>query len=93
VVGTYDGSSVRLYVDGQQVGSGTPDTAPIAYALADSNALTIGDYPSCPTQRLDFSGGIDEVKLFDRALAPWEINGGYQLSRWVPPSLPFDLIY
>ena len=31
VVGTYNGSSVKLYVDGREVGSGTPDTAPIAY--------------------------------------------------------------
>jgi hypothetical protein len=94
VVGTYDGSSVRLYVDGQQVGSGTPDTAPIGYALPDSNDLMIGDYPSsCPGANLDFSGAIDQVKLFDRPLAPWEINIGYQASRWVPPSLPFDLIF
>jgi hypothetical protein len=93
VVGTYDGSSVRLYVDGQQVGSGTPDAAAIGYGLPGSNDLTIGDYPSCPSLSLDFSGGIDEVKLFDRALAAWEIGLGNALSRWLPPSAPFDLIY
>jgi Concanavalin A-like lectin/glucanases superfamily len=93
VIGTYDGSSIRLYVDGQQVGSGTADSAPIGYGLPGSNELTIGDYPSCPSQNLDFSGSIDEVKLFNRALAPTEIAVGYQLSRAVLPSLPFDLIF
>jgi hypothetical protein len=93
VVGTYDGSYVRLYVDGHQVGSGTPDTAPIGYGLPNSNDLTIGDYPSCPSQNLDFSGSIDEVKLFNRALAPTEIAIGDQLSRGVLPIFPFDLIF
>jgi hypothetical protein len=93
VVGTYDGSSVRLYVDGQQVGAGTPDTVPIGYGLPGSNDLTIGDYTGCPSFNADFSGGIDEVKLFDRALAPWEIGLGYNFSRGLPPSFPFDFIF
>jgi hypothetical protein len=91
VVGTYDGSSVRLYVDGRQVGAGTPDTAPIAYGLPTSNDLAIGAYPWCPSS--DFSGAIDEVRLFNRALGPQEIAAGYQLSRWLPTSFPFDLIF
>ena len=90
VVGTYDGSSVRLYVDGQQVGSGTPDTAPIAYGLPTSNNLAIGDYPWCPQS--DFSGSIDEVKVFNRALDPGEIALGCRLSRLLPTSFPFDLV-
>ncbi len=90
VVGTYDGSSVRLYVDGRQVGSGTPDTAPIAYGLPTSNDLAIGDYPWCPAS--DFNGTIDEVKVFNRALGPQEIGLGYGLSRLLPTSFPFDLI-
>jgi len=88
VVGTYDGSTVRLYVDGQQVGSGAPDTAPIAYGLPTSNDLMIGDYRGCS---LDFSGSIDEVKIFDRALEPLEIALGYEFSRSLPASFPFDL--
>ncbi|HSZ69880.1 MAG TPA: LamG domain-containing protein [Solirubrobacteraceae bacterium] len=91
VVGTYDGSTLRLYVDGQQVGSGTPDTAPIAYGLPTSNNLAIGDYPWCPESA--FNGSIDEVKVFNRALDPREIALGYQLSRWLPSAFPSDLIF
>jgi hypothetical protein len=90
VVGTYDGSSVRLYVDGRQVGSGTPDTAPIAYGLPTSNSLIIGNYPSC--SQADFSGSIDEVKVFNRALGAGEVALGAGLSRLLPTSFPFDLI-
>ncbi len=90
VVGTYDGSSVRLYVDGHQVGSGTADTAPIGYGLPSSNDLMIGDYPGC--SGLDFSGNIDEVKVFNRALSSQEIGLGYQFSRLLPSGIPFDLV-
>jgi hypothetical protein len=90
VVGTYNGSVVRLYLDGRQVGSGTPDTAPIAYGLPTSNDLQIGDYPGCTG--LDFSGSIDEVKVFNRALDPLEIAAGYQISRLLPTSFPYDLV-
>lgn len=90
VVGTYDGSTVRLYLDGRQVGSGTPDPTPIAYALPTSNDLSIGAYPWCPSS--DFAGDIDEVKLFDRALGAQEIAIGYGLSRLLPSGFPFDLM-
>lgn len=90
VVGTYDGSTVRLYLDGRQIGAGTPDGAPIAYTLPTSNELSIGAYPWCPSS--DFAGEIDEVKVFDRALGPQEIGLGYGISRLLPPSFPFDLI-
>jgi hypothetical protein len=90
VVGTYDGAAVRLYVDGRQVGSGTPDTAAITYGLPTSNDLEIGDYPGCSS--LDFNGSIDEVKVFDRALGSGEIALGYGLSRLLPTSFPLDLV-
>ena len=36
VAGTYDGAAVRFYVDGAQVGTGTPASGPIVYGLAAS---------------------------------------------------------
>ena len=86
VVGTYDGSTVRLYVDGRQVGSGTPDTTPIAYGLPTSNEFAIGNYPWCPES--GFSGSIDEVKLFNRALGPQEIGLAYTLLAAAAEQLP-----
>ena len=90
VIGTYDGSSVRLYVDGRQVGSGTPDSAPIAYGLPTSGDLQIGAYPWCSSS--DFSGSIDEVKVFNRALGSLEIGLAAGVSRLLPASFPGDLI-
>lgn len=90
VIGTYDGLTVRLYVDGAEVGSGTPDTSGISYGLPTSNDLMIGDYAGC--SGLGFAGSIDQVQIFDRALDPREIGFGVKLSSGLPRFFPFDLI-
>ncbi|MGA9857127.1 MAG: LamG domain-containing protein [Solirubrobacteraceae bacterium] len=90
VVGTYDGSTVRLYVDGQQVGSGSADTAPIAYGLPTSNDLTFANYAGC--SGLNYSGRIDQVRVFDRALGAGEVRLGYMASHYLPTGFPFDLM-
>jgi Ca2+-binding RTX toxin-like protein len=81
IAGTYDGSTVRLYVDGVQVGSGTAASGPINYsASADSltSDLFIGNYPfttEFPGGNLPFKGLLDEIGIYSRALAPSEIQG------------------
>jgi hypothetical protein len=63
VVGTFDGSTVRLYVDGRQVGTGTPSTTTIQYGLPSSNQFAIGDYLGpCPTP-LGFVGDMAGVAV------------------------------
>jgi Concanavalin A-like lectin/glucanases superfamily len=63
VVGTFDGSTVRLYVDGVQVGTGTPSTITIQYGLPDGNQFSIGDYLGpCPTS-LGFVGDMAAVAV------------------------------
>jgi hypothetical protein len=63
VVGTFDGSTVRLFVDGRQVGTGTPSTMTIQYGLPDGNQLAIGDYLGpCPTS-LGFVGDMAGVAV------------------------------
>jgi hypothetical protein len=63
VVGTFDGSTIRLYVDGRQVGTGTPSTITIQYGLPDSNQFAIGDYLGpCPTP-LGFVGDMAGVAV------------------------------
>lgn len=74
VVGTYDGSSVRLYVDGSQVGNGNLYNGPIVYDFPD-NDLFIGHYDKC--QALDFHGAVDSVQIYGRALTAPEIRGAY----------------
>jgi hypothetical protein len=70
VVGTYDGSKVRLYLDGAEVGAGTPTTISIYYTEGD---LSIGRYGTS----WYYSGLIDEVVIYDRALSPEEIKQRY----------------
>jgi hypothetical protein len=76
--GTYDGTAVRLFVDGTEVGTGTPATTPIAYGLTGTivtNDLFVGDYnPFCTScQPHAFVGAIDEVEIFERALPQTDI--------------------
>ncbi len=77
VVGTYDGHSVRLYVDGKQVGSGTAATGSISYNLPNGNDLWLGHYDGC--QGFDFQGSIDEPTVWSTALSAQQISGGYAL--------------
>jgi hypothetical protein len=78
VVGTYDGAAVHLFVDGNEVGSGTARSGPIPYPSADSNDLFIGGYPDAQNfsgcQAGSFLGVIDEVNLWNRALSPQEVS-------------------
>jgi hypothetical protein len=90
VIGTFDGSTVRLYVDGEQVGTGTPDATPIQYKMPSTNDLSIGNYLACAG--LGFTGTIDEVKVFDRALSAGEIYNGYGLSLLLGPLVGADQI-
>ena len=61
IIGSYDGDRVRLWIDGSQVGAGTPATGPIVYS--GSGGIYIGTYRgSCD---LGFSGAIDDVAVWD----------------------------
>jgi hypothetical protein len=74
LVGTYDGSYVRIFLDGSEVGSGTSTGgALLRYNLATSNDLLIGGYSlaGCP---LSFKGDIDEVRIWNQVLTPTVIS-------------------
>lgn len=74
--GTFDGSTVRLYLDGIEVGSGTPDSGNIDYSSTEP--LIFGDYVG---GGLPFSGGIDDVQIYNRALTAEEIIASYAAGR------------
>jgi hypothetical protein len=78
VAGTYDGSYVRLYVDGVEVGAGTPTNLIINYSLPTNSAFYIGRYVAPQWCTLGFNGSIDEVRVFNRALSASEILAIYQ---------------
>lgn len=73
IAGTYDGSVVRLYVDGVQVGTGTPKTGAISYSSTFENGdLFIGDFSS--SRPFNFTGDIDELGIYNRAISHAEIQ-------------------
>ncbi|HEX7254734.1 MAG TPA: LamG-like jellyroll fold domain-containing protein [Gaiellaceae bacterium] len=64
---TYDGTTVRLYVDGTEVGS----VIRAGGITTSSDPLFIGGNPVWPEW---FSGLIDEVRIYDRALTATELQ-------------------
>lgn len=86
-VGTYDGHDVRLFVDGVEVGGGTPTTLGVAYESPTVGAF-IGTYRgSCERP---FTGDIDEVTIDDGARAPQQIadDAARDADRPLPPQTP-----
>ncbi len=65
LAGSYDGARVRLYLDGVQVGSGTPAPTHIEYGVASREPF-IGTYRGeC---ELGFNGDLDDVAVWDTGL-------------------------
>ncbi len=81
LVGTYDRTAVRLYVDGVEVGAGTPHKAPIPYADFSNTDLYIGAYDGdtkiCEDYNGNYVGDIDEVRIWNKALTAAEVNERY----------------
>jgi hypothetical protein len=77
VAGVYDGTALRLYIDGK-LKAETPHTGGISSMLPDS-FLSIGSEDGrsicreCPRSRY-FSGLLDEIKIYNRALTEAEIQ-------------------
>ncbi len=68
ITGTYDGACMRLYVDDREIGreahAGSLDTD-------GSRPAYIGSYDG---NKEHFSGGIDDVRVYDRALSPRDMR-------------------
>jgi len=88
--GSYDGAAVRLWVDGRQVGAGTPFSGKIEYDLEHRN-LYLGAYRGACD--LTFSGDIDELRLWTADLsigALWPTISGALDDEPAAPGLPDD---
>jgi hypothetical protein len=90
---TYDGSQLRLYIDGFQVAENilfrereAPDNSSARTLRLGANALFDKDY---------FIGNIDEVRVWNRALATTEVTNGYTTGIFNTTGLvifvPFDV--
>jgi hypothetical protein len=73
VVGTYDGSAMRAYLDGVEVGS-TTVTGTVADAYGIELSFGLVEPPVLPET---LHGALDDVMVFDRALEPSEIQHIY----------------
>jgi hypothetical protein len=72
VVGTFDGRSVRFYIDGGQVAEGSPTDGAIVYGF-QSAAPFIGSYRGGCV--LGFTGDIDDVRVWNSALTAAAVAG------------------
>jgi len=80
VVSTYDGSSLKMFVDGSEVGTGTSTSGNIIYgpgAGAGAGKLLIGDFG---VSSLFFTGNLSNISIYSSALTQDQIltiyNGG-----------------
>lgn len=69
VAATYDGSNMRLYINGVLAA-----TSPVFAGgiFVNTNPLTIGAQPGCATE--NFGGSLDECRIWNRALCQSEIQ-------------------
>jgi hypothetical protein len=79
ITGTFDRNTVRLFVDGVEVGSGTSGSAAfsIAYSAPDQR-LAIGSYPA-PVCNFSCAGEIDQPGIWSGALTASEVAQRFQV--------------
>ena len=85
VVGTYDGQTMKLYVDGKLEGTATDQHGDIVYP--PKAFLTIGAYRD-DDEFFRMQGKIHDVAVYGRALDPKEIESGFSAKK-MQTSLPF----
>jgi hypothetical protein len=73
IVGTYDGATARLYVNGVAAGSGTA----AAYQAQTGNPITIGQ--SEPDTNLYFPGRLQEAAVYGTTLTAAQIQSHYSV--------------
>lgn len=87
LVGTYDGTTKRFYVDGLLVGSGAAGVTP-----NDSRPLRIGAGATEGAGSFWFNGMIDEVAVYNTVLSPGRVAAHYQAGAQGAP-VTFDTLF
>jgi len=67
IAATFDGTTARFYVDGEETGNGS-----FSFALDTEAALHFGS--GDPNGGNPFNGALDDVRIYDIALSPSEIS-------------------
>ena len=84
VAGTYDGSVMKLYVNGVKTAVGYTQSGPIAWPTLDEPVeLTLGAWLGEKTQTY-FNGMLDEVRIWDTALTEATIQRNMHMTLPVP---------
>jgi len=74
LAGTYNGSTMTMYLDGVEVGT----TQIVGTITPYDTILEFGAYPNLPKySHYVFNGSVDEVRIHSRALSPDEIRASY----------------
>lgn len=73
VAGTFDGATVRLFVDGEEVGVGSPTALTISYAQISTTDGFLGTYGGGCADSHFYAGDLDEPRTWRRALTSTEI--------------------
>jgi hypothetical protein len=68
VAGTFDGATVRLYIDGEELGDGTPAPTSIDYSRSDPTGHIGSHDPTVCNQDLTLTGDVDGVQIWSQAL-------------------------
>ena len=78
VAATYDGSSIKIYVNGVEEGTPTIESGPIDY-IGEQQDFKIGaGEKGNGLLQNHFDGSIDDVRVYDRALSAEEVWQLYQ---------------
>lgn len=90
IIGTFDESVIRIYIDGEEFQNGTQHNITINYTLSTNDSLIIGNFlGSC---RLPFNGSIDDILIWDRVLSNEEIHQQYNLGWSIDDSTDTDQV-
>jgi hypothetical protein len=89
VLGTYDGNTLRIYLNGRPQGSLDTSATP----CQSGQPLHVGGGVSVGGQPAHFTGLLDEVTVYDHALTEYEIADvfGYQ-ARWLEERQTHDIV-
>ena len=78
IVGTYDGTTRKMFLDGAQIGSGAAYSTPLAVT---TDPVEIGRYSGDPSGSKSFKNDIAQPRIYNRALTAEEVQRNYNAGK------------